>query len=90
MSVNHALSVLSEWEWFAALRRLNKPVEMVVVEEDDHVLQKPWNRIISQQGNVDWFRFWLKGDEDANPAKADQYAHWRQLREQNDSAPSGY
>jgi len=28
----------------------------------------------SQQGNVDWFRFWLKGEEDPDPAKAEQYA----------------
>lgn len=34
----------------------------------------------SQQGNVDWFTFWLKGEEDPNPAKAEQYKRWRELR----------
>jgi len=34
----------------------------------------------SQQGNVDWFCFWLKGEEDPDPAKAEQYARWRELR----------
>jgi len=24
-----------------------------------HVLEKPFNRLISQGGNVDWFDFWL-------------------------------
>jgi hypothetical protein len=24
----------------------------------------------SQQGNVDWFRFWLVGEEDPDPTKA--------------------
>jgi hypothetical protein len=24
--------------------------------------------------------FWLKGEEDPDPAKADQYARWRELR----------
>lgn len=36
---------------------------------------------------VDWLRFWLKGEEDSDPAKAEQYARWRKLRkiqEQNE------
>ncbi len=77
-------SVLSEWEWFAALTRLGKPVELVVLEDGVHILQKPWDRIVSQQGNVDWFAFWLKGEEDSDPSKAEQYARWREMREQRD------
>jgi dipeptidyl aminopeptidase/acylaminoacyl peptidase len=73
-------SVLLEWEWFAALVRLSKPVEMVMMQDGEHILQKPWDRVISQQGNVDWFCFWLKGEEDPGPAKAEQYARWRELR----------
>jgi hypothetical protein len=38
--------------------------------------------LISQQGSVDWFRFWLKGDEDRDPAKAEQYVRWREMRKQ--------
>jgi len=37
--------------------------------------------MVSQQGNVDWFCFWLKGEEDSNPAKDNQYARWRKLRD---------
>jgi hypothetical protein len=73
-------SVLSEWEWFAALTRLNKPVDMMIIEDGDHLLQKPWERMISQQATVDWFSFWLKGEEDPDPAKAEQYVRWRELR----------
>jgi len=73
-------TILSEWEWFAGLSRLGKPVEMILMQDADHILQKPWERTISQQGNVDWFVFWLKGEEDADPAKADQYARWRDMR----------
>ena len=43
-------------------------------------MQKPWERMISQQGNMDRFCFWLKGEEDPDPAKAEQYARWRELR----------
>jgi len=33
----------------------------------------------SEQGDVDWFKFWLKGEEDSDPAKATQYELWRHL-----------
>lgn len=74
------LSILSEWEWFAALSRLGKPVEMIAIPDGDHILQRPRDRMVSQQGNVDWFAFWLKAEEDPDPAKAEQYKRWRELR----------
>jgi hypothetical protein len=38
---------------------------------------------------VDWFCFWLKNEEDPIPAKAEQYARWRALRElQQEKKPS--
>src|SRR6266568_604402 len=73
-------SLVGEWEWFAALRRLHKPVDFVYVRDGSHILQRPWDRMVSQQGNVDWFDFWLNDREDPDPAKADQYARWRELR----------
>jgi dipeptidyl aminopeptidase/acylaminoacyl peptidase len=73
-------TILSEWEWFGALARLRKPVEMIMLHDGSHVLEKPLDRIVSQQGNVDWFCFWLKSEEDPDPAKAEQYARWRKLR----------
>ena len=85
---------LVDWEWFAALTRLRRAVEMVVLQDGDHILQKPWERIVSQQGNVDWFDFWLNGHEDPDAGKVEQYAHWRELRklqqqnEKNSPAPS--
>ena len=73
-------ALLFEWEWFAALHRLGEPVELVYMPNGAHILQKPWDRRASQQGNVDWFVFWLKGEEDRDPAKREQYARWRKLR----------
>jgi Sigma-70 region 2 len=62
-------------------------IEVLYISEGMHVLEKPWDRIASQQGDVDWFCFWLKGEEDPDPAKAEQYARWRELRklQQNQS-----
>lgn len=73
-------TLLYEWEWFAALYKLAKPVDMIYIPDGQHELQKPWDRIIAQEGNLDWFLFWLKREEDPDPAKADQYARWRELR----------
>jgi dipeptidyl aminopeptidase/acylaminoacyl peptidase len=83
-------SVLSEWEWFSGLSLQHKPVELIYLPYAPHILVKPWERMTSQQGTVDWFAFWLKGEEDSDASKRDQYARWRQLRglQQADEAAS--
>ena len=73
-------SVLEQWEWFTLLRKMQKPVEFLYLPDAVHLVVKPWERMVAQQGLVDWFRFWLKGEEDSNPVKAPQYARWRELR----------
>jgi len=83
--------ILFMWEPYAALRYLNKPVDLIVLTEGTHVLTNPAQRMVSQGGTVDWFRFWLKGEEDPDPAKSEQYARWRELRklqEQNEKKPA--
>jgi hypothetical protein len=82
-------SLLSEWDWYTGLSRLGEPVELIYIPEGVHVLEKPWDLMISQQGNVDWFGFWIKGEEDPDTAKAEQYKRWRELRKlQNAQAGS--
>ncbi len=78
--------VLEEWEPYAGLLLQGKPVEMVYIPDGHHPLVKPWERLTSQQGAVDWFTFWLKGEEDPDPAKAEQYARWRTLRKLQETA----
>jgi len=85
------LSLLGMWEPYAALRRLNEPVDLLVLRAGTHVLTNPCERMASQGGTVDWFRFWLQGEEDPDPAKAAQYARWHELRklqEQNEKKPA--
>ncbi len=82
--------LFEDWEWYVGLSQLGKPVEMVMMQDGAHPVVKPWDRMISQQGNVDWFLFWLKGEEDPDLTKAAQNARWRELRklqEQNDRQP---
>ena len=77
----HPMSLFSAWEWYAGLSRLGKPVELLYLPDAEHVLVRPRDRMTSQQGNVDWFGFWLQGYEDPDPSKADQYRRWHELRE---------
>ena len=76
--------VLSMWEPYAGLRYLQKPVDLIMLNSDEHVLTNPTVRMASQGGSVDWFRFWLQDYEDPDPAKAEQYARWRELQKMQD------
>lgn len=79
VALGHA-SLLGMWEPYAALRFLDKPVDLLVLATGAHVLTNPTDRLVSQGATVDWFRFWLKGEEDSDPAKREQYARWREMR----------
>jgi hypothetical protein len=68
------------WEPFSVLTHLGRPVDLIYIPDGTHILVKPWERLTSQQGNVDWFRFWLKSEEDGDPQKRDQYERWRAMR----------
>ena len=82
-------SLLLDWHWYTGLSLLGKSVEMIYIPEGTHILEKPWERMTSQQGNVDWFCFWLKGEEDPDPAKAEQYKRWRELRKLQQTDKTG-
>lgn len=79
------ISILHEWEIYSSLRLQDKPVDLVYIPDGQHILQKPLDRMASQQGNVDWFRFWLQGYERPNPEDPGQYKRWEHLRELQDA-----
>jgi dipeptidyl aminopeptidase/acylaminoacyl peptidase len=73
-------SVLEGWEWFQGLSELQKPVDFIYLPDAQHTLVKPWERMASQQGNVDWFCFWLKGEVNPDSANREQNERWEALR----------
>ena len=75
-------SLLGGWEWFSGLSFREKPVELIWIPFGTHLLVKPWERLVSQQGNVDWFDYWLQGRSDPDPAKREQYQRWEKMRAQ--------
>src|SRR4029077_20205607 len=60
-----------------------KKAELVLYPNESHTFFRPSNRYASMMRHFDWFNFWLLGEEDQLPAKAEQYARWRKLREPN-------
>lgn len=73
--------IVFEWEPYSTLWHLDKPVDLIALREGTHPLTNPGQRLISQSSTVDWMRFWLKGEEDPDPAKREQYNRWRELRD---------
>lgn len=82
------VSLLSEWELYSSLRMQGKAVDLIYFPEGTHIHQKPQERFASQEGNIDWLRFWLQDSEDHDPKKSGQYERWRRLRSDRDSAES--
>lgn len=80
-------------EPYAALRYLGKPVALLLLDSQEHVVTNPAARMASQGGSVDWFRFWLQGYESSDPEKAAEYLRWEGLcdaqRAQNPDWPTG-
>jgi len=68
-------------EFFVALKKQNKPVDLFFYPKGNHLLDAPSQRIASLQRNVDWFRFWMQGYESKPPDyDPDQYVRWHELR----------
>lgn len=68
-------------EFYTKLKRIGKPVQLVIYPDEGHIYSQPVHRIASMQRNLDWFRFWLQSYEDGQPEKQEQYRLWRSLAE---------
>jgi hypothetical protein len=80
-------SVLQEWEIYSSLRLQNKPVDLIYFPTGTHIHQKPLESLESQQGNIDWLRFWLQNYEDPDPSKRRQYDRWEGIRDASNTLP---
>ena len=81
-------SILGEWEIYSSLRVLGTPVDLIYIPRGQHILQKPLDRLASQQGNVDWFHFWLAGDEPHEPNRQIEFRRWEAMRDTKPISPS--
>lgn len=69
----------SNVELLARLQRAGKPAEFWAFPQEMHIKWQPRHQLAANERNLDWFRFWLTGELDPDPAKAEQYARWRSL-----------
>ena len=75
-----AQEMLHSLEFYTALRRLAKPVELVIYPDEGHIYSQPKHRLASMERNLDWFSYWLLGRTDPDPGKHDQYARWTAMK----------
>jgi dipeptidyl aminopeptidase/acylaminoacyl peptidase len=68
------------FEFFVALARQGKAVELYSYPKGAHPLDTPFERLASLQRNVDWFRFWMQAYERPDPSDHEQYSRWREMR----------
>lgn len=85
IEANGPYSLLTMWETYALMKYADKPVEMIYFPAGSHVLTKPRERLASQQGNVEWFQFWLQDKTSGDIAKRQQYADWQRMRARHQS-----
>lgn len=62
------------------LRAAGAPFDLYVFENEYHVKWQPRHRAAIYARNLDWFSFWLMGEEDPDPGKQEAYARWREWR----------
>ncbi|WP_374394891.1 Atxe2 family lasso peptide isopeptidase [Sphingopyxis sp.] len=67
-------------EFHTKLKRAGKPAELVVYADELHNKYQPRHKRAVYERNLDWFRFWLTGEEDPAPGKSTQYERWRHYR----------
>lgn len=73
-------------EFYARITNSTTPVEMYAFPDEAHVKIQPRHRFAVNRRNLDWFRYWLQGYRDADPALADQYRRWEELARRSESA----
>jgi len=58
-----------------------RQADLYVFADEPHQKFQPRHKLAAYERNLDWFRFWLQGYEDTDPRKAEQYRHWREMRD---------
>jgi dipeptidyl aminopeptidase/acylaminoacyl peptidase len=75
-----AQEMLHSLEFYTALRRLGKPVELVIYPDEGHIYSQPKHRLASMERNLDWFSYWLLGRTDPDAGKREQYGRWAAMK----------
>ena len=63
--------------------------DLYVFPNEPHRKFQPRHMLAAYDRNLDWFRFWLQGAEDGDPANTKRYARWREMRRAVEQAKAG-
>ncbi len=82
-------AISNYWDIYALMRRQYKPADLILIPSGTHGLSMPSERMVSLQGNVDWFNFWLQGKRrdvpllvaETRASLRTQYQAWDQMAE---------
>lgn len=55
--------------------------DLYAFPHEPHFKFQPRHLLAANERNLDWFRFWLSGEEDSEPAKREQFSVWRSMKE---------
>ncbi|TBU86940.1 Atxe2 family lasso peptide isopeptidase [Phytopseudomonas dryadis] len=81
------LMQMPEQEYLAALDYAvplmrDHRADLYVFPNAPHQKFEPRHKLAVYERNLDWFRFWLQGHEEAAPGKEQQYLAWRLMKAQ--------
>lgn len=55
--------------------------DLYAFPHEPHFKFQPRHLLAANERNLDWFRFWLSGEEAPDPAKREQFSTWRSMKE---------
>lgn len=73
-------------EFLSRMSIAGKAVELYAFPNETHLKYQPRHILAVNERNLDWFRFWLLGEENDDPRKAPQYRRWRAMRDAQETS----
>ncbi|RJG52942.1 Atxe2 family lasso peptide isopeptidase [Sphingobium terrigena] len=78
---------LMAMESYGILKAYNRPTELYVFPNENHIKNGPAHRLAIYARNIDWFKFWLEREEDVTIQKSSPYERWNSLASRKDKVP---
>ena len=81
--------IVSVLQFYARMTHSTTPVELYAYPHESHTKVQPRHRYAVYRRNLDWFRYWLQGYMDPDPAQTAQYRRWDELRARRSRSVKG-
>ncbi len=72
--------IASAMQFYARMTNTTTPVELYGFPNESHLKLQPRHRYAVYRRNLDWFRYWLQGYREPDPATDAQYRRWDALK----------